>query len=173
MSAKIFDPAFLLPFITTKRMALAAVAVSAFSLAAAYVAQYGFDLQPCILCLYQRVPFAAVIVLGMAAYFVPEKQRRWLIALCGVAFAAGAAIAAFHTGVERLWWKGTESCTSMEFDATSVEAIMEQIKNNKFARCDQIPWALFGLSMANYNALMSAALSAAMFIGLKVARKDP
>ena len=32
------------------------------SLGAAYTAQFGFDLEPCVLCLYQRVPFAIAIL---------------------------------------------------------------------------------------------------------------
>ncbi len=37
------------------------------ALVTAYVAQYGFDLQPCVLCLYQRWPYGVAIVIAMLA----------------------------------------------------------------------------------------------------------
>jgi len=35
----------------------AVFAAAVFALGNAYTAQYAFDLEPCILCLYQRVPY--------------------------------------------------------------------------------------------------------------------
>ena len=62
------DLAFLAPF--------GIFAVSATALANAYIAEYGFGLEPCILCLYQRVPYAVAGVLGLAALFVPSLRFR-------------------------------------------------------------------------------------------------
>ena len=40
---------------------------AAAALAAALISQYGFDLQPCVLCIWQRWPYLAAILLGLAA----------------------------------------------------------------------------------------------------------
>ncbi|HEY9164284.1 MAG TPA: disulfide bond formation protein B, partial [Magnetovibrio sp.] len=50
-------------------------AVGAGALVMAYVAQYGFDLEPCILCLYQRIPYALVAILGFAGMRWPHLVR--------------------------------------------------------------------------------------------------
>ena len=41
--------------------------MSAAILGAALVSQYGFGLYPCDLCIKQRIPYAVLIVLGMAS----------------------------------------------------------------------------------------------------------
>ncbi|MGK4422598.1 disulfide bond formation protein B, partial [Klebsiella pneumoniae] len=37
------------------------------SLAFAFTMQYGFDVEPCVLCLWQRVPFAVAACLALTA----------------------------------------------------------------------------------------------------------
>lgn len=135
-------------------MALAALSMAA--LIAAFIAQYVFGLEPCILCLWQRVPYAIAVFAGMAGLYFSPRPFLWVMALL---FAAGAATAFFHVGVEQLWWEGTNACTH-QFDPDNLEALREQILKPK-PRCDEVAWSLFGISMAGYNVMMSAAMAAA------------
>ena len=51
--------------LANKIIAISAIfLISSISLMMALMAQYVFDLEPCILCLYQRVPFYINIALG-------------------------------------------------------------------------------------------------------------
>ncbi len=158
---------------TLRAVAVMQMAISIFSLAAAYTAQYGFNLQPCILCLYQRVPFAVVIALSIIGLFVPVRAARALVALSGAVFLAGAAIAFFHVGVEQHWWVGTASCgTSLH--SGSLEYLREQIMTAPVVKCDTPAWTLFGISMAGYNLAMSLGLALASFYAaLVVGQKKP
>lgn len=143
------------------------VLVSAVSLASAYTAQYGFGLEPCILCLYQRVPFALAILLGAACAGFGRAEKSAPAAasagLAGLAFLAGSAIAFYHTGVERHWWKSVfDACVGVP-EGMDAQSLLERIESAARAvPCDEIPWAdpILGLSMANYNALMSFGLFA-------------
>lgn len=137
-------------------IALGMVALSIFSLASALVAQYGFNLRPCDLCLYQRVPFVLNIFLGVWAYAMP-KLHRPLIGIAGLAFLANSVIAFFHSGVERKWWVGITGCTTPDMSGT-VEDLLKRITETDVVRCDEIPWSLFGLSMANYNVVFCLGL---------------
>lgn len=141
------------------------VLASAGALATALVAQYGFDLQPCVLCVYQRWPYvvaAGLAVLGLV--FVPDPRGRALVlALAGLAFAASAAIAGFHVGVEQHWWQGTTACGGGG-TPDSLEALRNQILGAPVVRCDDIAWQLFGVSMAGYNFLYAGGLAAASLI---------
>jgi disulfide bond formation protein DsbB len=78
----------------------------------------------------------------------------------------GAGIAVFHVGVEQHWWAGTAACGST-LSATSVEALRAQILAAPVVRCDQPAWSLLGISMAGYNALISAALAVVALIGAR------
>lgn len=169
MSSNIFG--FLPNNISNRQLSIFLALASVLALAAAYTAEYGFGLKPCILCLYQRIPFAVVVLLGLIGYFTSARYRRVMLGLCGISFLIGAGIAFFHSGVELHWWRGTDACTTT-LDTSSVEAIRAQIMGAQAARCDEIPWSLFGLSMANYNVLMSLVLAGIAFTGLKRAKKD-
>ena len=56
---------------------LAILAVSIGSLAMAFAAQYLFGLDPCILCLYQRIPYAVTVVLAVSLNR-PSLTSRWI-----------------------------------------------------------------------------------------------
>lgn len=72
--------------------------------------------------------------------------------------ALSTGLGVFHSGVERGWWEGPTSCTSGDISGLSPEQLMEQIMSAPLVRCDEIVWSLFGLTMANWNALFSLGL---------------
>ena len=151
-------------------------------LGAAFGFQYLAALEPCPLCVYQRYPYAVAIGLSAVAlalagraplagpYFAPA-----LTALCGAAFTAGAGIAAYHVGVEQGWLQVSEACTAPAFDATDIDDLMAELKATPVARCDQVAWSLFGVSLAGYNVVASAALAGLSFTaaGRQLAHRTP
>lgn len=148
--------------------ALYAAGASAVILAAAYVSQYGFGLDPCILCYYQRIPYFAVIAVAALAFFTAprcEKTTTALLLLCAALFLADAGIAGFHVGVEHHWWKGLEACgnAAMPVNAT-VEELQAFINSRDIVRCDVPAFTLFGISMAGYNLLIATGLALDMLI---------
>ncbi len=144
----------------------AIVFISVFSLLSALTAQYVFGLLPCVLCLYQRVPFVLTTGFGLAGLLAVHKgsvraASVW-VGLSALAFAVNAGIAFYHTGVERHWWRSAfEACRVGDFSASSPQGLLETLLKTPDVPCDVIPWAdpILGLSMANYNALMCAGLA--------------
>jgi len=126
--------------------------------------QYIGDMAPCKLCLWQRYPHGAAIFLGILALAL--GQRFW-IALGAVAAAATGAIGIYHTGVERKWWEGPDSCTSSGVDGVSAEDLMQQILNAPLVRCDEVPWEMFTLSMATWNAIIAFGLMTLWLLALR------
>lgn len=145
--------------------------VCAAALVAAYTAQYGFGLQPCILCLYQRVPFYVAIVLcGLA--LLPALARDWralLVGLAGLALVINAGIAMFHVGVEQHWWAGTEACSGGAATTAqmTIEQLQEAMSRPAQARCDQPPWSFHGVTMAMLNVPFSLMLGLLALIGAR------
>ncbi len=152
----------LLNDLLTARIAagLSALASSAL-LGAVYAMQYLGGLAPCPLCLLQRWPHAAVVVLGLAALIpaMPTGFRRAILGLIAVAFSITAGIGFYHAGIEYGLFAGPTACTGTVGGDT-----LDELRRNLMAaavvRCDEIPWALFGISLAGYNALVSTALAA-------------
>jgi disulfide bond formation protein DsbB len=137
------------------------MAFSLISLFFALTMQFGFGLQPCILCLWQRAPFAATAALALLAWvWKPyKKQTALLLILCAGIYLSGMGLAVFHTGVERHWWVGTAGCSVHPLNGTSPDDLREELLKTVTPRCDQIPWSLFGLSMANFNIVWSLCLA--------------
>jgi disulfide bond formation protein DsbB len=145
-------------------MALFVAGMSALTLAGALIGQYGFDLHPCDLCIYQRIPFVLNIVLGLLGYFWVSKQKP-IIAISGILFLINSGIAMFHSGVERKWWAGLTGCSTPDMSG-SIEDLLKRIQETDVVRCDEIPWSLFGLSMANYNVVFCLGIGVLLLIYL-------
>lgn len=141
---------------TRKNLILLAGLGSVLLLGGAFVFQ-AFGYAPCKLCLWQRWPHAAAIVIAGLGVLITHRLLPWLGAL---AAATTGAIGVFHAGVEQKWWEGPTTCTSGPVGGLSADELMNQILAAPLIRCDEIPWSLFGVSMAGWNALISFALAA-------------
>ncbi|MEQ6204159.1 disulfide bond formation protein B [Sulfitobacter sp. HNIBRBA2951] len=146
------------------RLTMIAAFGSAIVLAGAYAFQHLGGMAPCKLCLWQRWPHAAAIVIGAVVVLTKQMRLAWLGALAAL---STAAIGAYHVGVEQGWWEGPTSCTSSGVSNLSAEQLMEQILAAPLVRCDDIAWQLAGISMAGWNAIASLCLAA---LWIKAAR---
>jgi len=135
---------------------LCAAGGSALMLLGAFGFQYLGDMAPCKLCLWQRWPHAAAVVIGALALWLPGRA----LPLLGAAAAlTTGGIGIYHTGVERGWWQGPTTCTSGPTSGLTPEQLMEQIMAAPLVRCDEVPWEVFTLSMASWNAIASVGLA--------------
>jgi disulfide bond formation protein DsbB len=147
------------------------LAASAVVLAAALGAEHLGGIAPCALCFYQRYVYMAAIALSGLALALPHgpaaaRARLWLTYGCGLALLAGAGIAGFHVGVEQHWWAGTDACGDVSGPPpATVEELAAQLRAAPVARCDEIPWSLFGISLAGYNLMIYLALAAVSLAG--------
>ncbi len=84
-----------------------------------------------------------------------------LLAACGaIAAAAAAGLGVYHTGVERGWWLGPDTCSAGGNIADlSSEDLLNQILAAPVIRCTDVAWDMLGLSMASWNAVLSGALA--------------
>ena len=137
---------------TRKLLILLASGGSAAMLLGAFGFQYIGDMAPCKLCLWQRWPHAAAVLIGALALLLPGPLLPLLGALAAL---ATAGVGLYHTGVERGWWEGPTTCTSGPVGGLTPEQLMEQIMSAPLVRCDEVPWEMFTLSMASWNAIAS------------------
>lgn len=137
-------------------LVLVAMSGSAALLLGAWGFQYLVGLAPCKMCIWQRYPHGAAILIGALALTLPRAK---LLPLLGALAAfATAGIGVFHAGVEQSWWEGPSSCSAGDIGGLSPQELMDQIMSAPLVRCDEIPWQMFGLSMAGWNAVLSGVL---------------
>lgn len=141
---------------TATRLILLAAAGSAALVIGAFAFQ-ALGYAPCKLCIWQRWPHGAAVAIGAVAILAGVPRLAWAGAL---AAATSGVIGIYHTGVERLWWPGPDTCTSGGDLQGSAEDLLAQIMEAPLVRCDEVAWAFAGLSMATWNAILSFALAA-------------
>ena len=117
----------------------------------ALYAQYGLHLEPCPLCIFQRV---AVIVLGVvflvAALHGPGRTgSRIYAALTGIATLAGIGVAARHLWIQSLPPDRVPACGA-PFDqlwqVLPLRNVIETVLRGD-GECARINWTFLGLSM--------------------------
>jgi disulfide bond formation protein DsbB len=147
---------------------LLAGGLSATLLLGAFAFQYLGGLPPCEMCIWQRWPHGAAILLGIGGAglallgAVPAKAARALAWLAVAALVVTGAIGIFHAGVEWKLWQGPAHCTGGLYvpgrdDFSTIQVV----------RCDEALWRFLGISLAGYNAILSLAVASIAAVWLR------
>ena len=134
------------------------LAGSAVLLGGALVSQHVFGLYPCDMCMWQRWPHVAALVIGTLALFLAGAPRRALVAAAALAVLISAGIGVWHAGVEYGWWESPLPCSA---DIMTGGDFLSDVMAAPLIRCDQPAWTLFGLSLAGYNPILSSLIGGA------------
>lgn len=153
----------------TRPRLIALIGVASFALiAGAWFFELVIHLRPCKLCLEQRVPHYAAIGLALAALVLARSPRLQWIALLGLAglMAWSAGLGFYHAGVEWGWFVGPNDCGGAAPAAAGLQDFMKQLQTTRIVACSEAAWRFLGLSLAGWNALVSAGLFLLAVLGL-------
>ena len=151
--------------------ALAIAAVGIATILGAYYFEHVLHYQPCPLCLEQRIPYYVGIPLALALALAAKLGTPRPVLIAGfaalaLAMAIGAALGAYHAGVEWHLWTGPQECSGDPNFGRS-GSLLDQLDKVIVVRCDAAAWRLFGVSLAGYNVVISAALACVALWGLR------
>ena len=142
--------------LTTRVFAGFVLIASVVVLGTALLSEYWGGLAPCELCLVQRWPWAAAIVISLIVLLVGERAPlSWVALIFAIVFAISVVLAFYHVGVEQHWFAGPTACTSPASGAMTLEQMKQQILGTAPVLCDRPAWTLFGVSLAGWNLLAS------------------
>src|SRR5207302_7332917 len=157
--------------LTTRMFAGFVLMASAVVLGTALLSEYWGGLAPCELCVMQRWPWAAAIVISLVVVLVGERAGlAWVALLLGLVFAIGVVFAFYHVGVEQHWFAGPTACTASVTGEMTVEDMKRQILGTAPVLCDRSAWTLFGESLAGWNLLASLVMTGCCVAALLYAR---
>ena len=130
----------------------------------ALFAQYALDLEPCPLCIFQRV---AVIALGvvflLAGLHNPGRVGGVIYAvLVSIAAGAGAFVAGRHVWLQNLPPDQVPACgPGLDFmlDAFPLAEVLSMVLSGS-GECADVDWAFLGLSMPAWVLICVLALGA-------------
>ena len=135
-------------------------------LSSAYSAQYIGGLRPCILCLYERIPWfiAGGLMLITILMQFSGPARRGILLITALVLLAGAGLAGYHVGVEQGIFQPPTTCSATTTPSTLNE-LKALLETSMAPRCDEISWELFGISLPGYNAIACFAMAIAALFG--------
>lgn len=119
-------------------------------------------LAPCPLCIFQRLLYIVIGVLGLLGLALPRARQLWSAAIGGLALL-GFGVAAYQTWMQAFPELATECGYS---DPSLIERLVDwlgmQAPSLFLATgfCTSREWEMFGLSMANWSMLIFAGIVA-------------
>lgn len=150
------------------------LAVAAVTLAGAWILQ-SLGVEPCELCLKQRFAYYAALPLAAAAIFLARNAQttaaRVLLAVLAAMFLGNAILSAYHAGVEWRLWPGPTDCSGDFVKPASMEEFRRQLETTRIVRCDEVAIRILGLSLADWNVLVSAGIAVLATLGATAPRK--
>jgi len=141
------------------------------ALSTAYFVEYVIGIDPCILCLYQRIPYVAAGLFAVFAMIGKPGSFTQQMALlgCTIAFLIGMSLAVYHFGVEEGFWQA--SCSGAQSMDLNFDDLKASIMAEPLKACDTKDWVMLGLSITVYNTVASLFLAGLSFTSLSIIRK--
>ena len=141
------------------------VIISFCILVSTLLVEYILNFPPCNLCIYQRIPYLLIIILGIGLiYFKKNKEFLFVFIILQI---VNFFIAFFHSLVERGIINYEMNCTSTGSDIQTIEELRSFLDNVPIAKCNEILFSIMGLSLANFNLLVSILLIIWTYVMLK------
>ena len=134
------------------------LAFSILSLSIAYFIQYVLGHKPCNLCIIERVPYIAAIIL-ISLIFILNKYQKIISSLILIFFIFGAVVSFYHFGIEQGFFSESLICDLGNSRPLNKEELLNQLKKTEIVSCKDVTFRFLGLSLATINTVISLILS--------------
>ena len=140
---------------------------SILSLSIAYYIQYILGHKPCNLCLIERAPYIASVIL-ISLIFILNRFKRMISGVLLLFFILGAIVSFYHVGIEQGFFSESLVCNlGASNENLSSDELLKQLESKTSLSCKNVTFKFFGLSLATINTLISIFLSAIMLKVIK------
>ena len=132
--------------------------ISFIALISAYFIEYILGHQPCNLCIYERIPYFLAILIVLINYKY-NKLEKYLILSLAIIFLIATILSLYHLGIEQGFIQESLLC-DLEKGANIVDKdeILKQLQQKNIS-CKDVTFKIFGLSLTNYNIIISLLLT--------------
>ena len=137
------------------------LAFSILSLSIAYFIQYVLGHKPCNLCIIERIPYIAAIIL-ISLVFILNKYQKIISSLMLIFFIFGAVVSFYHFGIEQGFFSESLVCDLGNSQPLNKEDLLNQLKKTEIVSCKDVTFRFLGLSLATINTVISLILSGIM-----------
>jgi len=147
--------------IKSKFILNAVLIFSMFALVTAYFVQYILNHEPCNLCLIERIPYLAAIIL-ISLIFILNKYEKIISLIVSLFFIFGTIVSFYHFGIEQGFFSESFVCNlGSNNEATSTQDLLKQLEKTTVS-CKDVTFKILGISLATFNTIISIIISAIM-----------
>ena len=136
------------------------------SLLIAYFVQYVLGHKPCNLCIIERIPYIAAIIL-ISLIFIINKYEKIISSIILIFFIFGTVVSFYHFGIEQGFFSESLICELTNSNALNKEELLNQLKKAEIISCKNVTFRFLGLSLATINTIISVILSGIMIKVIK------
>ena len=149
-----------------KNIYLLISAISIFTLLSAVYIEYILGVKPCILCLYQRVPYIIAIFLCFFGYY-NLKNKLWIYLLV-TTFLISAILSGYHVGIENNVFNEFSGCTSNNSNIVNKDELLKALKETQ-PNCKDVTFKLLGFSLATIKLFLSIII---IILSIKIIKNE-
>ena len=142
------------------------LAFSILSLSIAYFIQYILGHKPCNLCIIERIPYIAAIIL-ISLIFILNRYQKIISSLILIFFIFGAVVSFYHVGIEQGFFSESLNCELSNNKSLNKQELLNQLKKTEIVSCRDVTIRFLGLSLATINTVISVILSGIMIKVIK------
>ena len=142
------------------------LAFSITSLTIAYFIQYVLGHKPCNLCIIERIPYIAAIIL-ISLIFILNRYQKIISSLILIFFIFGSVVSFYHFGIEQGFFSESLVCDLGNSQPINKEELLNQLKKAEIVSCKDVTFRFLGLSLATINTIISIILSGIMIKVIK------
>ena len=123
-----------------------------------FVLEYIFKLIPCDMCLVERYPYYALILLSIIAMYLVRIEKAKLrkiidyVSISTILF--GFIYTLRHVGVERGIIKLSTECSGALINTSDKTALLEELNQAALVRCDEATYLFNFISIAESNLIL-------------------
>ena len=149
--------------IDKKKIYLLIFLISIFSIFSAIYIEFILGIKPCVLCLYQRVPYIIAVFICFFGYY--NKNFFWIYFIL-LTFLVSVILSSYHLGIENNIFQEFSGCSNKNINLIDKDELLESLSFSR-PNCKDISFKIFGLSLAAINLIISSLISVLMLITIK------
>ena len=137
---------------------------SIFSILFAFYVEFFLGHQPCNLCLLERIPYFAVILITILS-FIFKNFKKIAFLIIGIIFLLSTILSMYHVGIEQGLIEESFICrSSLELNTLDKEQLLRELEKSVIS-CKNVTFFILGFSLATINTFVSIIIS---FITLRI-----
>ena len=130
------------------------------SICYAFFVEYILGYKPCILCKYQRVPYILALIIGLIGFVKPLNKR--VVFFIFLTFLVSMTLSGYHVGIEQELYQSIFNCSDDNLSILEESKLLESL-NVINPDCRNVNFAIFGVSLATINFVLSFVISSVSY----------